>query len=314
MTDQNSGASHIYNERARQVVLEGYDADHDKGHFIEILDAAIGYAAFTSAMLEVDKAVSLGHHERQEAEDFKAEAAKMVPPNWPWGSSYWKPSATDMKRNLVKAGALIAAAIDSLEASGQFADDQDTLFELGALHADPVPAGLEGAILDPQELFFRALSGDEDAQAGIRAAAEQHGVHLAFTPQQLMREMEERGKEIPEEVRRALENLSEDGAVLNLSAHAGEPVHVVGLDVEDLPKASTSELLGYSEEDAALDAQLDRDVDLVVSVLRDQTGWLDWDGLEQRTHIPAPRLNDAIDLLVSQGVIQRDVNRFRLEG
>ena len=93
-----------------------------------------------------------------------------------------------------------------------------------------------------------------------------------------------------------------------------EPVHVVGLDVEDLPKASTSELLGYSEEDAALDAQLDRDVDLVVSVLRDQTGWLDWDGLEQRTHIPAPRLNDAIDLLVSQGVIQRDVNRFRLEG
>ena len=33
--------------------------------------------------------------------------------DWPWGSEYWKPSE-DPVRNLVKAGALIAAEIDRL--------------------------------------------------------------------------------------------------------------------------------------------------------------------------------------------------------
>jgi len=276
--DQNSGASHIYNERARQVVQEGYDADHDKGHFIELIDAAIGYAAFTSATLEIEKAVSLGHHSRAEADEFLEKGSKLLPPNWPWGASYWKPSPTDLKRNLIKAGALIAAAIDSLEASGQFADDQDTLFDMDALHADPVPEGLEGAILDPQELLFRALAGDESAQVTLRAAAEQHGVQLAFTPDQLLKEMAARGKEIPLDVRQALENLSED----------------------TLPKLDPSE------------ERLDQFIDSVAKTLTPE--WMDWDTLRERTGLLAPDLNDAIDILVSQGIVQRDVNRFRLEG
>jgi hypothetical protein len=37
----------------------------------------------------------------------------MVPWPWPWASRYWKPDA-DRVRELEKAGALIAAAIDSI--------------------------------------------------------------------------------------------------------------------------------------------------------------------------------------------------------
>ena len=36
-----------------------------------------------------------------------------IPFGWPWGQAWWKPS-TDPIRNLVKAGALIAAEIDRL--------------------------------------------------------------------------------------------------------------------------------------------------------------------------------------------------------
>lgn len=35
-------------------------------------------------------------------------------PFWPWGKQYWKPTPNDPRRQLVKAGALIAAAIDAM--------------------------------------------------------------------------------------------------------------------------------------------------------------------------------------------------------
>lgn len=38
-------------------------------------------------------------------------------PDWPWDEEWWKPSL-DPIRNLEKAGALIAAEIDRLEAAG----------------------------------------------------------------------------------------------------------------------------------------------------------------------------------------------------
>jgi hypothetical protein len=37
-----------------------------------------------------------------------------TPITWPWDSPYWKPTPGNRLRDLVKAGALIAAAIDSL--------------------------------------------------------------------------------------------------------------------------------------------------------------------------------------------------------
>lgn len=102
--DQNSGASLILNERARQVVVEGYDGTHDYGHEAELLEAARAYVA---------------------AADFEARhpEADLLPypvdedngrHYFPWAPVYWKPTGDPVK-TLVKAGALIAAAIDALQ-------------------------------------------------------------------------------------------------------------------------------------------------------------------------------------------------------
>lgn len=80
-----NGAKLIERERARQVLEEGYGAEHDATYTGgELRSAAICYA--------------LGHTQF-----------------WPddWDVRYWKPTR-DPVRDLVKAGALIAAEIDRL--------------------------------------------------------------------------------------------------------------------------------------------------------------------------------------------------------
>lgn len=77
------GLSMIGKERIRQIEQKGYTYEHDMEH----LPKNFVYAA--QAYLTRD-------------EDL-----------WPWESKYFKPSK-DMLRNLQKAGALIAAAIDRI--------------------------------------------------------------------------------------------------------------------------------------------------------------------------------------------------------
>jgi hypothetical protein len=86
----SKGASLIVEERERQIGQEGWNANHDDAHGNgELVDAAICYAlAYTS----------------------RATNRRW---RWPWEGRWWKPS--DRKRNLVKAGALIAAEIDRLQ-------------------------------------------------------------------------------------------------------------------------------------------------------------------------------------------------------
>lgn len=81
-------------ERARQVSEEGYDAEHDRGHEVQIVRAGQSYTM--SALLAMAHTTM---HER--------------PFIWPWARHFWKPTG-DPVRDLVKAGALIAAAIDAL--------------------------------------------------------------------------------------------------------------------------------------------------------------------------------------------------------
>jgi len=84
-----SGVELIGIERTRQVLDEGhtpeYDLrEHDKG---ELAEAALSY--------------------------LKADGPGKDPPyTWPWPKKWWKP--TTRLRNLIKAGALIAAEIDRL--------------------------------------------------------------------------------------------------------------------------------------------------------------------------------------------------------
>ncbi len=84
-----TGIELIAAERQRQVTAEGWTAEHDDQHNGgEMAFAAMCYAD-PDGLSEPDI-------------------------YWPWEAEWWKPSG-DRVRNLVKAGALIAAEIDRLE-------------------------------------------------------------------------------------------------------------------------------------------------------------------------------------------------------
>ena len=89
------GVDMIAAERERQVTQEGWSPEHDDEHDdFELTAAALCYAL------------------RATGTDFGGPPPGPVP--WPWDASWWKPS-DDPIRNLVKAGALIAAEIDRLQ-------------------------------------------------------------------------------------------------------------------------------------------------------------------------------------------------------
>ena len=92
-----TGAELIADERKRQINVEGRDAEHDSQHADhELTKAAICYAeAAIYPMMYTD----YDEH----------------PQDWPWECDWWKPSVVAI-RNLEKAGALIAAEIDRLQA------------------------------------------------------------------------------------------------------------------------------------------------------------------------------------------------------
>lgn len=84
-----TGAELISGERARQINREGWTPEHDDAHNIgQMADAAVCYV---NAAMDPNT----------------------IPYRWPWEREWWKPSP-DPVRNLVKAGALIAAEIDRL--------------------------------------------------------------------------------------------------------------------------------------------------------------------------------------------------------
>ncbi len=88
------GTDRIAAERKRQIEQEGWTPEHDDEHDGgELLQAALCYAS----------AARYG-------------AIPGEPPHgWPWESDSWKARSNDAIRNLVKAGALIAAEIDRLQ-------------------------------------------------------------------------------------------------------------------------------------------------------------------------------------------------------
>lgn len=88
-----NGAERIAAERQRQIEVEGYDAAHDHGCDDDLATAAACYA-----MLPGDRDIG----------------PISIPALWPWNRGFWKPTPDDRIRELEKAGALIAAAIDAI--------------------------------------------------------------------------------------------------------------------------------------------------------------------------------------------------------
>ncbi len=94
-----TGSELIAAERQRQIDVEGWTPEHDDLHDdCELERAACAYAIYASHR------VRHGRHNG------------VCPINWPntWDHKWWKPDV-DPIRNLVKAGALIAAEIDRLQ-------------------------------------------------------------------------------------------------------------------------------------------------------------------------------------------------------
>lgn len=94
---QPDGIALIRQERLRQIESEEWTAEHDDLHSL----GEMALAAKTYILA---------------AQDSICGRKRAVYPGWPWDYSWWKPS-DDPIRNLVKAGALIAAEIDRLQRS-----------------------------------------------------------------------------------------------------------------------------------------------------------------------------------------------------
>lgn len=93
-----SGIELIAAERKRQVEIEGWTAEHDDEHGnSDLAWAAVSYAS-------------------RAARTDEARANYAEPETtWPWSRKHWKPG--NRVRELVKAGALIAAEIDRIQRS-----------------------------------------------------------------------------------------------------------------------------------------------------------------------------------------------------
>lgn len=94
-----TGVQKIAAERARQVFQEGWDAEHDARHLAGTL-ALAGAAYVLHAGCALNPEYGDGWPDDE------------PPPIWPWEDHWWKPKTP--LRDLVRAGALIAAEIDGL--------------------------------------------------------------------------------------------------------------------------------------------------------------------------------------------------------
>lgn len=90
-----NGIELIKAERERQVSEENWDSNHDALHNEDEL--ALAGATY-----------ALPCYRRINRTD------RSIPDTWPFGDVWWKPTPDDRIRELVKAGALIAAEIDRL--------------------------------------------------------------------------------------------------------------------------------------------------------------------------------------------------------
>ena len=98
-----TGIELIAEERRRQIEEEGWTSEHDM-HYThgELASAAVCYTMTENErkhMVEITVTEEDG-------------TVKQCPVIWPWEPRWWKPA--DRKKDLIRAGALIAAELDRL--------------------------------------------------------------------------------------------------------------------------------------------------------------------------------------------------------
>lgn len=97
----SSAITDIIAERQRQQSAEGWAPEHDDQH----KDGQLATAASCYALM--------GARETCLSDGEYLQSQKTLPYLWPWEPTSWKP--TNPRRNLVKAGALIAAEIERID-------------------------------------------------------------------------------------------------------------------------------------------------------------------------------------------------------
>lgn len=104
ISKQMTGAKLITQERERQIEKELWDDEHDDDHTCMTLATA-------GAAYALDAAAKYTGEHKSWKKIFK-ECAERV---WPFDTEWFKPTPNDPVRQLVKAGALIAAEIDRFQ-------------------------------------------------------------------------------------------------------------------------------------------------------------------------------------------------------
>ena len=121
--DISRGARDVLIERHRQVIEEGWDADHDAQHEPgELASAGSAYGVNAAHVLQGMSPIDSKHE---------------LPVGFPWDEEWWKPK--DVRSDLVRAAALLIAEIDRLDraASDQMAITPDWLRNKSANDPDP---------------------------------------------------------------------------------------------------------------------------------------------------------------------------------
>lgn len=116
-TPMKTGAELIADERIRHQAVEGWTPEHDDAHDIGELCSAANAYLFAGDCIA--NAARFNPKYKCTAKSITEEILnndKLV--SWPWDEEWLKVS-DDPVRNLVKAGALIAAEIDRLQRAAQ---------------------------------------------------------------------------------------------------------------------------------------------------------------------------------------------------
>ena len=111
-----TGAELITDERERQKSEEGWSSEHDaQWTREELVFAACTYALKSNT---TQTKIKLGLNEGEILPNApRSPEGQLIPWLWPhWDYAWYKPCPDDRIRELVKAGALIAAEIDRLQA------------------------------------------------------------------------------------------------------------------------------------------------------------------------------------------------------
>jgi hypothetical protein len=108
------GVERIAAERLRQKEQERWTEGHDKQHFAgELAMAAICYAAPEPIRMKMEVPINCGCREAMCPHSMDSKKVWRDP--WPWEEKWDKRKKHDRLKQLVIAGALIAAEIDRLE-------------------------------------------------------------------------------------------------------------------------------------------------------------------------------------------------------